>query len=152
MPHLLAIDLGHKSGLAVYGDDGRLVRYRSTNFGSRSRLKRAVWGVLREVEELAWVVVEGDRDLGQVWRKAAVKQGARFHNVPPETWRAELLHARQRRTGAVAKESADTLAREVIAWSGAERPTSLTDDVAEAILIGLWGALEVGWLAENPLA
>jgi len=37
-------------------------------------------------------------------------------------------------------------------WSGARRPTSLRDAAAEAILIGLWGALEVGWLAALPEA
>ena len=41
-------------------------------------------------------------------------------------------------------------ARAVIEWSGAKRPTSLRHDAAEAILIGLWGALELGWLAELP--
>ncbi|MBC8076709.1 MAG: hypothetical protein H7Y32_11595, partial [Chloroflexales bacterium] len=41
-------------------------------------------------------------------------------------------------------------ARRVIAWAGAPRPTSLRHDAAEAILIGLWGALEVGWLPALP--
>ena len=38
----------------------------------------------------------------------------------------------------------------MIEWSGAPRPTSLRHDAAEAILIGLWAALEAGWLADVP--
>lgn len=45
-PRLLAVDLGLRSGLALYGRDGRLREYRSQNFGSQSRLKRAVPSVL----------------------------------------------------------------------------------------------------------
>ncbi|MFP2902614.1 hypothetical protein ACLEQD_40940, partial [Corallococcus sp. 4LFB] len=55
------------------------------------------------------------------------------------------------RSGALAKDAADGLARRVIDWSHAPRPTSLRHDAAEAILLGLWGALEVGWLAQVPV-
>ncbi len=41
---LLAVDLGVRCGLAVFGADGRLLSYRSTNFGSVARMKNAVWG------------------------------------------------------------------------------------------------------------
>jgi hypothetical protein len=34
MPVLLAIDIGVKTGLALYGHDGRLLWYRSQNFGT----------------------------------------------------------------------------------------------------------------------
>jgi hypothetical protein len=42
------------------------------------------------------------------------------------------------------------LARRVIDWSAAPRPTSLRHDAAEAILVGFWGALHVGLLAHVP--
>ena len=45
---------------------------------------------------------------------------------------------------------AGELARKVIAWAEASRPTSLRHDAAEAIMIGLWGLLRMGWLAELP--
>ena len=41
-------------------------------------------------------------------------------------------------------------ARRIIEWSGAPRPTSLRHDAAEAVLIGFWGVLEVGWLDAVP--
>lgn len=148
--HLLAVDLGIKSGLAIYADTGRLVAYRSTNFGSRARLKKAAYGVLRDVDGLAHVLAEGDTLLGDIWRHEALKRGATFELITAEVWREEFLFKRHRRSGQDAKARADTLARQVIDWSGAERPTSLKHDAAEAILIGLWGVIKRGWLSDNP--
>lgn len=147
---LLAIDLGLRCGLALYARDGRLLRFSSRSFASITTLKRAAWGVLAEVPELEVVVVEGDRALGEVWRKAAEKRGARGLFVSPERWRSALLYAREQRSGKDAKRNADVLARAVIEWSGAPRPTSLRHDAAEAILIGLWGVVELGWLDDVP--
>ena len=113
-------------------------------------LKRAVPQVLKEIPSLQYLIMEGDQHLGNVWSKLAVKHGARVRFVAPEVWRAQLLHPREQRSGEQAKESADVLARKVIEWAGAKRPTSLTDDAAEAILIGLWGVMHVGWLKVPP--
>ncbi len=66
-----------------------------------------------------------------------------------EDWRGRLQLARDPK-GRDWKERADELARRVIAWSVARRPTSLRHDAAEAILIGLWGVLEAGWLEKLP--
>ena len=148
--HLLAVDLGLRAGLAVYGEDGRLEGYRSRNFGNRTRLKRAIPGVLAGVPDLRYLVVEGDRSLGQRWVSAATRVGVTTLLVAAEEWRARLLLPRERRNGVDAKRFAERLSRKVITWAGASRPTSLTDDAAEAILIGLWGVIEVGWLAGLP--
>jgi len=43
------------------------------------------------------------------------------------------------------------MARRVILWSGVQKPTSLRHDAAEAILAGLWGVIDVGWLESLPL-
>ena len=148
---LLAVDLGLRSGLALYDSRGRLIRYRSTNFGSMSRLKRGVRGVLAPLENLDWVIVEGDRRLGEVWEGGAGYRGADFDWVSPERWRRQLLLPRKQRSGAAAKQEADVLARRVIRWSELKGPTSLRHDAAEAILIGLWAVLALGWLGRSPL-
>ncbi len=145
-PTLLAVDLGLRSGLALFDDRGRLLRYRSTNFGTRRRLKKAVYALIRDAGPPAYLVVEGSRQLGAVWEKAAQKQGVKVIDVAPETWRGELLEPRRRRTGADAKAAADEVAREVIDAAGGEAPTSLRHDAAEAILIGWWGLRYVGWM------
>lgn len=137
---LLAVDLGLRSGLAAFDADGALRWYRSTNFGDRKRLRRAVGGVLDPLPDLELVVLEGDRHLGDVWERAASERGAETIWVTPETWRGTLLTPRQMRSGAEAKRAADVLARKIIRDSPAPNPTSLRHDAAEAILIGTWAS------------
>ena len=56
-PSLLAVDVGLRTGLALYGADGKLVWYRATSFGNRERHDAAeailagLWGVL----EMGWL-------------------------------------------------------------------------------------------------
>jgi len=145
---LLAVDLGLKAGLALYGEEGRLRWYRSTNFGTMTKLKAGLRTVIAQAGPLAWLYAEGDRHQFELWAKEATRIGASVRHVAPETWRPSLLWARERRSGVDAKESADRLAREVIRWSSAKEPTSLRHDAAEAILIGLFGVIEQGWVKQ----
>lgn len=46
MSALLAVDLGVRTGFACYGEDGRRRWYRSQNYGSAARLRRAIPGAL----------------------------------------------------------------------------------------------------------
>ena len=147
---LLAIDLGLRAGLALYGGDGRLVSYRSHNFGSLARLRRGAHTILGEQPDLAWLVLEGGGNIAEVWQREAERRRLRTLQIGAETWRQRLLYPREQRSGLQAKHSADELARRVIAWSGAPRPTSLRHDAAEAIMVGLWDVLEVGWLDQPP--
>ncbi len=150
MPSLLAVDLGLKTGLALYEQNGRLLWYRSKNFGTATRLRRAVHSLLREIEDLAWLVLEGGGPLAEIWEHEAKRQQLSTYRISSEVWREQLLYPRQQRSGLKAKQNAIETARKVIEWSGAPRPTSLRHDAAEAILVGLWGLLEVGWLEQLP--
>jgi len=150
---LLAVDLGLRTGLALYGRDGRLRTYRSQNLGTRTRLRRAAAGVLADVDGLERVVLEGGGDLAELWKAAAERAGLRARVIDAGVWRQALLLPRDQRTGADAKAAADGLARAVIAWSGAPRPKgALRHDAAEAIAVGLWGVLDAGWLDGLPQA
>ena len=149
-PALLAVDLGLRCGLARFGADGRLQWYRSQNFGTHARLKRAVPAVLQDASPLTWLVLEGGGPIADVWEREALRRALPVLRVAAEDWRHRLLYAREQRSGSQAKDAADGLARRVIDWSLAPRPTSLRHDAAEAILLGLWGALEVGWLSQVP--
>ena len=146
---VLAVDLGLRGGLAAFDDDGGLLWYRSTNFGSRGRLRRAVTGVLDKLPDLQLVALEGDRTLGEVWERAAVKRGAEVVWVNAETWRETLLTPSQRRSGSDAKRAADTVARQIIRKSSAPNPTSLRHDAAEAVLIGVWACRQRRGQPEN---
>lgn len=147
---LLAVDLGLRTGLALYGRDGRLVRYRSQNIGTRARLRRAAGSVLGDHPDTSRVVLEGGGDIADIWTKAAERAGRRVRVIDAGVWRRALLLPREQRSGAAAKAAADGLARAVIEWSGAKRPTSLRHDAAEAIAVGLWGVLDAGWLEAVP--
>jgi hypothetical protein len=136
--------------LALFAQDGRLCWYRSHNFGSVARLRRGAHGVLASLPQLAWLVLEGGGTLADIWVRAAERQQIPVRQISAETWRQQFLYSREQRHGRQAKGQAEILARRVIAWSQARRPTSLRDDAAEAILIGLWGVLQVGWLVHLP--
>jgi hypothetical protein len=155
MSKLLAVDLGLRTGLALYerplpGGGAGLQWYRSHNYGSARRLRQAVRGLLGEITGLEYIIIEGGGPLAGIWRREARRRGMEVIVTGAEAWRESFLYPRQQRTGPKAKQSAAQLARRVIEISGAPRPTSLRHDAAEAILIGLWGMLETGWLSALP--
>jgi hypothetical protein len=147
---LLAVDVGLRGGLAVFGADGRLRSYRSCHVPTRAALRKASWTVLGETEGVKHVVLEGGGPLADIWERNAERRGAAVLRVAAHEWRRELMLTRSRRSGRQAKDVACRAARQIIEWSGAPRPTSLRHDAAEAILVGLWGVLTVGWLGSVP--
>jgi len=148
---LLAVDLGLRTGLALFGEDGRLMWYRSSNLGSRPRLRKAAYSILNEAVNVEVVAIEGGGDLAVPWMSEIDRRGLRCVQINAERWRTSLLLSRHQRHGPDAKRHADTLARKIIEWSGAKKPTSLRHDAAEAICIGFWAVLHVGWLEETPV-
>lgn len=150
MAALLAVDLGVRAGFACYGDDGRLRWYRSQNFGTPARLRRAIPALLARPEDLTRLVVEGGGILADAWVHEAERRSIAVQRVSAEEWRELFLLPREQRSGVQAKEVAGRLARGIIEWSAAPRPTSLRHDAAEAIMIGLWGVLSAGWLDRLP--
>ena len=150
MSTLLAIDLGLRTGLSLFGNDGRLRWYRSHNFGTPARLRRHVHTLLGELPDLVRLVLEGGGPLAAIWEHEAQRKSIEIRQISAEDWRRVLLYPRQQRNGPQAKHNAADLARRVIDWSGAPRPTRLRHDAAEAILIGFWGVLDIGWLPALP--
>lgn len=148
---LLAVDLGIKTGLACYKSNGRLAWYRSHNFGSVSRMRKGVVSILNDLPDLEWLVIEGGGQLAPPWQKEAAKRCISLRQISAEVWRNQLLYPRQQRSGTEAKKNADQLARAIIKWSDAPNPTSLRHDAAEAIVIGMWAVLDLGWLPKIPV-
>ena len=109
-------------------------------------MRRALTKVVREIDDLKHIILEGDRNLGAHWERAASYVGAEYQYVAPETWRPAVMPARARRSGPDAKKSADEVARRVISSAPrAKNPTSLRHDAAEAVLIARWAAEHLGW-------
>lgn len=147
---LLAVDAGLKTGLALFDGTGRVLWARSQNFGARARLRRAANVFIRGLPGLTAVAVEGGGPMATPWLHEAERLGLRTLQTHADRWRRELLRPRDRESGKVAKAAADELARRVLAWSGAPRPTSLRHDAAEAVLVGLWAARSLGLLDAFP--
>jgi len=150
MTLLLAVDLGLRTGYALYGRDGRLRWARSKNFGTAARLRRGAAGLLDEVPDLAWLVLEGGGALADLWEKEARRRGIEVVRVSAEQWRRALLYPRERENARSAKRNAGALARRVLRECGAPSASPLRHDAAEAVLAGLWGLLRVGWLDRLP--
>jgi hypothetical protein len=149
--HLLAVDMGLRTGLAIFGPDGRLISYRSKHFGSLSELRRGVGTILKECPPLGWLWLEGGGDIATVWEKRCAHLGIDFRQVQAADWRKTLMLPRQQVNGEKAKKEAIEMAKRVIEWSGAPRPKGpLRHDAAEAILVGVHGALSVALLDEVP--
>lgn len=147
---LMAVDLGLRTGMALYGVTGRLVWYRSHNYGTIERLKHDVPRILDATPGLTAMVVEGGGNLATVWEKEAERRAITLIRIGAEAWRMVFLFLREQKTGHDAKRHAGDLARKVIVWSDARKSTSRRHDAAEAILIGLWGVLHLKWLTELP--
>lgn len=149
--YLLAVDVGLHTGLALFDDQTQLIWYRSQHFASPSKLKKVIGSLLREPPRPGHLYLEGGGPLVELWQSEAAKLGVQVVKLHAEQWRRELFYARQHSSGAKAKKEADGLARQVIEQFGGKRPTSLRHDAAEAILIGLYGLLQLGWLKDWPL-
>lgn len=137
-PWLLAVDCGLHTGLALFAADRQLLWYRSHHLANRTHLRRAVRQILDTLPGLRQLVVEGGGTLAEIWLQEAARRGVPARRVQAEQWRAGLLLPRQQRSGRLAKQVADELARQIIAQTGAPKPTSLRHDAAEAILLGWW--------------
>jgi hypothetical protein len=57
---------------------------RSSNAGSRARLRKSAAALLREPGNVEWLVLEGVGDLADVWRKEAERMGVGVHIITAE--------------------------------------------------------------------
>ncbi|SHJ73181.1 hypothetical protein SAMN02745165_03038 [Malonomonas rubra DSM 5091] len=149
--HLLAVDVGLHTGLALFSENAELLWYRSHHLSSPAKLKKVIGKLLREQPRPTHVLLEGGGPLAELWITEADKLSIETTQIHAQQWRNRLFYSRQHRSGSQAKREADGLARQVIEQLGGKKPTSLRHDTAEAILIGLFGLLELGWLVQWPI-
>jgi hypothetical protein len=143
MEHLLAIDVGIKTGMALFNPEGTLLWYRSRNYGNKQRLKQDIQNFFDHSPALSMVILEGGGDLAQLWKKECRRRSVPCRQIYAEEWRKDLFDPKEIRTGEQAKKEAIQLAREVIDRCRGPKPTSMIDDAAEAILVGYWGLSQV---------
>jgi len=151
LSHLLAVDVGLHTGLALFSADPRLLWYRSHHLSSPAKLKNVIGKILREPPRPTHLLLEGGGPLANLWLVEAEKLGINARQIHAQQWREQLFYDRQHRSGSQAKREADGLARQAITQLGGKNPTTLRHDTAEAILIGLYGLLQLDWLDSWPL-
>ena len=139
MSSLLAVDLGVRTGFALYNPNGNLEWYRSRNYGNRQRLRRDIQNMLSQIPSLSFVILEGGGDIARFWLKECRLRNITFRQIYAEDWRRDLFDPKEVRTGEQAKLNAIQLAKKVIDQCNGPKSTSMLDDAAEAILIGYWG-------------
>jgi ferredoxin-NADP reductase len=148
--HLLAVDVGLHTGLAFFDESARLLWYRSHHLSTPQKLKKIIAKLLRDSPRPTHIYLEGGGPLADLWRRDAERLGITVSQVQAEQWRGRLLYPRQHLSGAMAKREAGDLARQAIHRLGGKKPTQLRHDTAEAILVGLYALLELGWLEDWP--
>ena len=145
MSALLAVDAGVRAGLALLDREGRLLWCRSHNLGTTARLKKAAARVLFELPLLQYLIIEGGGQTAGIWVHAAAKRSLPCMIIQAQDWRADFLLPRHRLSGQKAKAAACALVATILRREGWSSPTTPGHDAAEAALIGLWAAVQLGW-------
>lgn len=149
--YLLAVDAGVRTGLALFGNDGKLVWYRSHNMGSPASLKKAIYPLLKSIDCLVYLFVEGGGPITESWMNASAKLGITAYKTDAGVWRKDLLYESEFPNGQKAKENAIKLAEAEIKKSGAPSYNKPGHDAAEAILMGIWACKKVNWIEKIEL-
>ena len=152
---ILAVDVGLRSGFAHYAADGRVTHFGAAQYTNTSQFRARSRDVLLEARPGAvtktHLVLEGPPDLLRAWEDVVEEldeEPALVWQVGPGEWREELLLPRERASGHKAKAAARLIARQIIRrfGLGVESPVSMNTDAAEAVLIGYYACLKLGWL------
>ena len=159
---LLSVDLGLRSGFAVFDNEGKLTTAFGRHFESQSNIETSINQVLVDVTRnysITHYVLEGDNVLQQAWREAIAsftgtdRETVEIISVSPAEWRAQMLVKRETDSGSSAKAAARLIARQIMWRAGLvdEYPTQPMDtDVAEAILIGYYTTrTKLNWVGND---
>ncbi len=92
-------------------------------------------------------MIEGGGPLLKIWDSFLEKRNIQVIKAMADHWRRDLLLDREQRHAKSAKANAMVYARRVIEKLSDHKATSLNEDAAEAILIGLWASKKLGWIS-----
>ena len=159
---LLSVDLGLRSGFAIYDNEGTLTTAFGRRFESQSNIDASINEVLVDVTRnysITHYVLEGDNVLQKAWREAIAtfigteQTTVEIITVSPAEWRAQMLMKKEAESGSSAKAAARLIARQIMWRAGLvdEYSTKPMDtDVAEAILIGYYATrTKLNWTGED---
>jgi len=145
---LLAVDLGLRTGTAVFDSTGVVLAVDSWYFKSHDALLDGLTDLL-STHAITHVVIEGeDRKLYNIWRKAVEGfDGVQLARVIADDWRRSMLAKKEMRDARKAKSAAGMIAKQVLKKSENEAliDKKISADAAEALLIGCYALRVLGW-------
>jgi len=143
---ILAIDLGLRTGLAVWDDTARLRTWQTIRFRTPRALSAGARTIARDLDDdVVLAVTEGDLDLARPWDRALGARGVRVLHVQAHQWRGDVFADRPGLDGKAAKRAAVTLARRLVRQHAERGAPHLKHDAAEAICLGYWACWREGW-------
>jgi len=143
---LLAVDLGLRTGAALFDQDGKIIRVDSCRFNDHDALKQGLDDLIIK-SGVTDVVIEGeDRKLFNIWKKAIeqLPGNVNLARVIADDWRQDFLLKREQMNAYKAKEAASLIAKQFLVGTEYES-AKLSVDAHEAILIGHYSLRVLGW-------
>lgn len=142
--NVLSVDLGVKTGLAIFTPEGRLLWYGSRNYGSKNSLRNDIPRLLQQYSPLRRLVMEGGGALYEVWDKEAQRRQIPVTAFHANYWREMLFGSDYLMHTNKAKDKAVEMAERVIDRLGVHKFSAPVHHAAEAILAGLCFLYEEG--------
>ena len=149
---LLAVDLGLRTGAALFDQDGKLLRLDSCRFVNPEELEQGLEDLIIK-SCVTHVVIEGeDRKLYNIWKKAIEKLpgDVKMARVVADDWRQDFLLKKEQKYAHIAKEAASLIAKQFLAGTDYET-VKLSVDAHEAVLIGHYSLRVLGWADLPPV-
>lgn len=124
---LLSVDLGLRSGFALYNSTGHLISFAHHRFDTLQNLKASVLVELSTLSKhynLNHFVLEGDAVYRSIWTSAINQFAADYEKtaviiyIDPAEWRDRLLISRERKSGKDAKCASRLISRQIMWRSG----------------------------------
>lgn len=149
---LLAVDLGLRTGAALFDHNGKILRVDSCRFIDPAALKEGLIDLILK-SGVTHVVIEGeDRKLYNIWKKAIeqLPGDVNIARVIADDWRKDFLLKKEQMNALKAKEAASLIAKQFLV--GTEYETAkLSVDAHEAVLIGHYSLRVLGWVDASSL-
>ncbi|CAJ1950814.1 unnamed protein product [Cylindrotheca closterium] len=163
---LLAVDLGLKTGFALFNKQGQLLRYEQHLFHKDKldeEIKTIVDGWESDMQAIEAIGSEepltvtkiavegGDIAILNAWESAT--KDVSITRISPEEWRFHLLSEKERTSGATSKAAARLIARQVVSDFGimGNHQGKFKTDVAEAVVLGFYVCKKLGWVTRDPV-
>ena len=117
---LLAVDLGLRTGMSLFSDNGKLLKYKEFHLADKADLEKVAAEVIegwpREMglsTTLTHIAIEGSAPpLWKIWKKVGRYQ--HLLEVKPDEWRNDLLTRAESQSGDSAKAASLLVARQII--------------------------------------